>query len=231
MAGKPVIVATQMLQSMIEQASPTRAEVSDIANAILDGTDALMLSAETSVGKFPVVAVHTMAHTAHVTEEFLDKNDEVDSMTTIAGPPGEPSMALARGAWRISRDIKAKLIVIWSQTGSTARVFSKHHFHCPIVALSSDQRALRRMSLHFGVVPQAMERPSSIGQLFGDVDKLLLARKYAAEGDRIVVVVGWSPTTSETMNGIIIHHVGDRWAPLSPTGTKTGATSGEEAKA
>ena len=230
-AGKPVIVATQMLQSMIEQASPTRAEVSDIANAILDGTDALMLSAETSVGKFPVVAVHTMAHTAHVTEEFLDKNDEVDSMTTIAGPPGEPSMALARGAWRISRDIKAKLIVIWSQTGSTARVFSKHHFHCPIVALSSDQRALRRMSLHFGVVPQAMERPSSIGQLFGDVDKLLLARKYAAEGDRIVVVVGWSPTTSETMNGIIIHHVGDRWAPLSPTGTKTGATSGEEAKA
>jgi pyruvate kinase len=222
-AGKPVIVATQMLQSMIEQASPTRAEVSDIANAILDGADALMLSAETSVGKFPVVAVHTMAHTAQVTEEFLDKNAEVDSAATIAGTPGEPSMALARGAWRIARDIGAKLIVIWSQNGKTARVFSKHHFHCPIIALSSDQRALRRMSLHYGVVPQAMDRPSSMAQLFADVDNLLIARKYAAKGDCVVMVVGWSPTTSETMNGIVIHHVGDKWAPLSPSGAKGGA--------
>jgi pyruvate kinase len=217
-AGKPVIVATQMLQSMIEQASPTRAEISDVANAILDGTDAVMLSAETSVGKFPVLAVHTMAHTAEVTEEFLDKNIPHDNPTQVGSEPGNPSTALARGAWRIANDIGAKLIVIWSQTGSTARVFSKHHFHCPIVALSSDQRALRRMALNYGVVPQAMDRPSSTAQLVADVDNLLIRRKYAKEGDRILMVIGWSPATSDTMNGIIIHHVGDRWAALSPTG-------------
>ncbi|MBC7783184.1 MAG: pyruvate kinase [Burkholderiales bacterium] len=218
-AGKPVIVATQMLQSMIEQATPTRAEISDVANAILDGTDALMLSAETSVGKFPVVAVHTMAHTAEVTEDFQDKN-----LPETADPPrlsrrGDPSAALARAAWRTVNDLDAKLVVIWSQSGMTARVFSKHHFHCPLIAISSDQRVLRRMAIHYGVVPQLMERPESTAEMFERIDKMLIARKYAQEGDRIIIVAGWSPTTPDTMNGIIVHSVGDKWAPISPTGS------------
>lgn len=221
-AGKPVIVATQMLQSMIEQASPTRAEISDVANAIIDGTDAVMLSAETSVGKFPVVAVHTMAHTAKMTEDYVDKEVPDEATPPRLTRRGDPSAALARGAWQIANDLKCKLVVIWSQTGSTARVFSKHRFHCPIIAISSDQRALRRMAIHYGVVPQLMDRPETIGALFERIDRALLTRKYAQTGDRILIIAGWSPTTPDTMNGIIIHSVGDKWDPLSPTGLVLG---------
>jgi pyruvate kinase len=218
-AGKPVIVATQMLQSMIEAATPTRAEVSDVANAILDGTDAVMLSAETSVGRFPIVAVHTMAHTAEVTEQYQDKNLEPEASPPRLSARGDPSAALARGAWRVVNDLNIKLVVIWSQTGSTARVFSKHHFHCPIIVFSSDHAALRRMSIHYGVVPQHSERPSNIVGLFEIVDKTLIERKYAQQGDRILIVAGWSPALPDTMNGLIIHSVGDRWEVFSPTGT------------
>ncbi len=218
-AGKPVIVATQMLQSMIEAATPTRAEISDVANAILDGTDAVMLSAETSVGKFPVVAVHTMAHTAEVTEDYIDNNLPEEAIPPRLSRGADPSAALARGAWRIVTDLKAKLVVIWSQTGSTARVFSKHRFHCPIIAISSDQKALRRMSIHYGVIPELMEKTENFRDLFEKIDRTLLNKKYAQQGDQIVIVAGWSPTTPDTMNGIIIHAVGDRWEPLSPTGS------------
>ena len=217
-AGKPVIVATQMLQSMIDQATPTRAEVSDIANAIFDGTDAVMLSAETSVGKFPVVAVHTMAHTANVTEEYLDTHLRSDADPPRLASLNNVSTALARGAWRIVNDLGIKLVVIWSQSGSTARVFSKHHFHCPIVALSSDAFALRRMAIHYGVIPHQMTKPSQMGELFAIIDELVQKRKYAADGDRIVIVAGWSPALPDTMNGIIVHTVGERWAAVSPTG-------------
>ena len=220
-AGKPVIVATQMLQSMIEAATPTRAEVSDVANAILDGTDAVMLSAETSVGKFAQLAVHTMAHTAEITEAYLDTHQK-DADAPSLTHHGELPTALARGAWRIVNDLKAKLIVIWSQTGTTARVFSKHHFHCPIVALSSDQSVLRKMALNYGVIPQHMEKPARMNDLFGKIDAMLIERKYAEAGDRILIVAGWSPTTPSSMNGIIIHNVGDEWAALSPTGAKPG---------
>jgi pyruvate kinase len=216
-AGKPVIVATQMLQSMIDQATPTRAEVSDVANAILDGTDALMLSAETSVGKFPVVAVHTMAHTAKVTEEYVDSQLPTDAHSPRVSPKSEASSALARGAWRIANDLKTKLVVIWSQTGSTARVFSKHRFNCPIIALSSDPRALRRMAIHYGVVPQQMEKPSDISTMFEEIDKILIDRKYAVAGNRILVVAGWSPAMPDTMNGLVLHVVGDKWVAVSPT--------------
>ena len=216
-AGKPVIVATQMLQSMIEQATPTRAEVSDIANAIFDGTDAVMLSAETSVGKFPVVAVHTMSHTAEVTEADIDKNVVEDADPPRLQNLSNASTALARAAWRIVNEMGAKMIVIWSQTGSTARVFSKHHFHCPILALSSDANALRRMAIHYGVIPHQMEKPTEMTGLFELVDAVLIERKYASPGDRILLIAGWSPALPDTMNGIILHTVGERWSVLSPT--------------
>jgi pyruvate kinase len=223
-AGKPVIVATQMLQSMIEAATPTRAEVSDVANAIFDGADAVMLSAETSVGKFPVVAVHTMSHTAKVTEEYLDTHKPTNAEPPRLARLNNTTTALARGAWRIVNDLKIKLVVIWSQTGSTARVFSKHHFHCPIVALSSDEMVLRRMGLHYGVIPCHMEKPEKMGDLFHSVDEMIISQKYASEGDCILLIAGWSPAMPDTMNGIIIHTVGERWAALSPSGDPTPAT-------
>jgi pyruvate kinase len=209
-AGKPVIVATQMLQSMINEATPTRAEVSDVANAIFDGTDAVMLSGETSVGKFPVVAVHTMTHIAEQTEKYIasvpDRPEPKLSLKTM-----QLSVAVARGVRQIVNDLKCRLVVIWSQTGSTARIFSKHRFPIPIIALSSDQRALRRMSLHYGVYAQDMKPPSDMATLVDQVDKFVLGRKFAEAGDRIVVVAGSSLGTPSTMNGVVIHTLGESW--------------------
>jgi pyruvate kinase len=212
-SGKPVIVATQMLQTMIEQASPTRAEVSDVANAIFDGTDAVMLSGETSVGKFPLGTVHMMSHVAEVTEEYL-----ISSRTTLAPQPQPASStlrfsaAVARGVRQIVGDLKVKLVVIWSQTGATARIFSKSRFPVPLIALSSDHRALRRAALHYGVIPFEMAPPQSMPELIEGVDAMVRTRNFAAPGDRIVIVTGAALGTPGTLNGIVIHTIGERWS-------------------
>jgi pyruvate kinase len=209
-AGKPVIVATQMLQTMIEQPSPTRAEVSDVANAIFDGTDAVMLSGETSVGKFPAGAVHMMAHIAEQTENYLVGNDPA-SEPVLKLKTLQLSAAVARGVWQIVQDLKASLVVIWSQTGATARIFSKMRFGVPIIALSSDHRALRRMALHYGVIPQEMLPPQDMTSLVEQVDELARERGFAPSGSRIVIVAGSSLGTPSTLNGIVIHTVGETW--------------------
>lgn len=210
LAGKPVIVATQMLQSMIEQSSPTRAEVSDVANAIFDGTDAVMLSGETSVGKYPVGAVHTMAHVAEVTEQYLEKGP-VSGEPPLKLKTMQLSASVARGVRSIVRDLKVKLVVVYSQTGATARIFSKMRFNVPIIALSSDHRALRRMALHYGVVPQELPAEDDMRELVGSIDRLVQDRHFAVHGDRIVIVAGSSLGTPGTMNGIVIHTVGEPW--------------------
>lgn len=209
LAGKPVIVATQMLQSMIEVPTPTRAEVSDVANAILDGADAVMLSGETSVGRFPLAAVHTMAHVAEVTEEYLDQQAvPLEPVLKIRTTP--LSAALARGVWQIVQELRADLVVIWSQTGATARIFSKMRFAVPVLALSSDARALRRMALHFGVLPLEMAAPDSMATLVDRIDQLVRERQFAGAGSRIVVVAGAALGTPGAMNGVVIHTVGEK---------------------
>jgi pyruvate kinase len=211
-----VIVATQMLQSMVEQSSPTRAEVSDVANAIFDGTDVVMLSGETAVGKFPVGAVHIMAHVCDVTEKYLD--------TTGPSQPREPlriramqlSAAVANGVRQMVSDLRARLVVIYSQTGATARVFSKSRFSVPIVALSSDHRALRRMALHYGVIPQELPPPEDTIMLVKTVDRLVRERNFAKAGERVVVVAGSSIGTPGVMNSVLLHTLGDEGShPLS----------------
>jgi pyruvate kinase len=207
-AGKPVIVATQMLQSMIEESSPTRAEVSDVANAIFDGTDAVMLSGETSVGKFPVQTVRTMAHIADITEGYLDTiPPKVEPQLKLKNLP--LSSAMAKGVWQIVQDMKLKLVVVWSQTGSTARLFSKNRMSVPILALSSDHRALRRMALHYGVLPQEMPPPDQLTGLIAWVDQFVQEKRMAAQGDRIVIVAGLSMATPGTMNNLVIQTVGE----------------------
>src|SRR5205823_9519753 len=138
------------LQSMIEQSSPTRAEVSDVANAIFDGADAVMLSGETSVGKYPVASVHVMNHVAEVTEDYLctqtPESQPAMKMRTLG-----LSVAVARGVRQIVRDLQAKLLAIWSQSGTTARIFSQYRFPVPIIAFSTDRGTLRQLATNFGV--------------------------------------------------------------------------------
>jgi pyruvate kinase len=209
--GKPVIVATQMLQSMIEQSSPTRAEVSDVANAIFDGTDAVMLSGETSVGKFPIGAVHMMSHISETTEHYLDTTIHPDPPIKLKTM--QLSAAVARGVRTIAQDLPIKLVVIYSQTGATARIFSKNRFNVPIIGLSGDHRALRRMALHYGVVPFEMAPPTEMNALITEVDRLCQEQKVAAVGDRIVIVAGSSLGAPGTMNGIVLHTIGEPWHP------------------
>jgi pyruvate kinase len=223
-AGKPVIVATQMLQSMIEHSSPTRAEVSDVANAIFDGADAVMLSGETSVGRFPAGTVHMMAHIAEQTESYLHNNlDARRDGPELKLRTMQLSAAVAKGVWQIVQDLKAALVVIWSQTGATARIFSKIRFPEPVIALSSDHRALRQMALHYGVIPQEMAPPDDMTMLVRQVDELVQSRQFAPPGSRIVIVAGSSLGTPGTMNGIVIHTVGEPWRPLDAPADFTAA--------
>jgi pyruvate kinase len=159
------------------------------------------------------VTVHTMAHIADVTEEYLVQGDNSLQAVPLVRTT-LPAGALARGALRIVHDLKAKLVVVWTQTGTTARVFSKHHFPVPIIALSPDHRSLRRMALHYGVIPQEMQATADLTSLIARIDEFVLSRNYAEPNDRILIVAGWSPGTPGTMNGLVIHTVGESWTPV-----------------
>ncbi len=208
-AGKPVIVATQMLQSMIEHSTPTRAEVSDVANAIFDGTDAIMLSGETSVGKFPVGAVLTMAHIADITEKYLNEQARPDARP-LRLQTMQLSNAIARGVKQMVEDLKLKLVILWSQTGGPARIFSKNRFPVPIIALSTDHRALRRMTLHYGVIPFEAAPPATLDEMVDQVDAMAREKKLCTNGDRMVIVTGSSLGTPGMMNGVVVHTAGTR---------------------
>ena len=208
--GKPVIVATQMLQSMIKQSAPTRAEVSDVANAILDGADAVMLSGETAVGMQPSAAVHVMSHTAEITEAYA-----AERWGQKRRPPRNPresryrTAALAHGVSVVVRDLDARYVVMWSELGGGARLLSQNRLTVPILAVSSNPRALARMSLLFGVVPLHMPRPEDGDAFVGRIDELLQQRGWAEPGDPIVIAHGEPLGIPGVTNKIRIHHVGD----------------------
>ncbi len=206
-AGKPVIVATQMLQSMIVESSPTRAEVSDVANAVVDGTDAVMLSGETSVGKYPAAAVHIMNHIADLTERYMSGIEQVGHPIVLDRALAMSS-AVAAGVWELAHELAAKLVVVWSQSGATARVLSKFRFSAPVIAFSNEERALRQMALQYGVIPRRMSPPESTKDLITRVDAVVQEEGFAAQSDRIVIVAGPSMGVPGTANQVIIHTVG-----------------------
>jgi pyruvate kinase len=207
-AGKPVIIATQMLGSMVDESSPTRAEVSDVANAIYDRTDAVMLSGETAVGRQPALAVHTMNHILEVTEDYLTRTADLRPETISAVELGREYAAIARGVWQIARELKVKLVAVWSQSGRMARVFSKLRFVVPVLCLTSDQRAIRRMGLHFGLIAHEMPIPPDANAMIEEVDRLGIERGLVAEGDRIIVVASTTLGKPGRANGVFIHEVG-----------------------
>lgn len=208
--GKPVIVATQMLESMIHSFTPTRAEVSDVANAILDGTDAIMLSGETAVGEHPIQVVHTMARTARITEAF-----DAQRRAGTTRPPANlrdskyRTAALAHGVSTIVNDLNPAFVVMWSELGGSARHLSQNRLRRPILAISSSRAALRQMALHFGVHPIHMDRPADTPAFLSNVDALLLQAGWAEPGDALVIVKGEPLGLPGVTNQILIHYLGD----------------------
>ncbi len=208
--GKPVIVATQMLESMISNSHPTRAEVSDVANAIHEGADAVMLSGETAVGKFPKQAVAVMAMAARNMEAF---NNSHGSATRR--PPSKTrdskyrTAALAHAVSVIVEDLEPKYVVNWSELGGGARYLSQNRLPVPIIAVSSNRRALRQMSLMFGVTAVRMERPDDAVEFLTNLDALMLERGWAEPGDPLVIVKGEPLGIPGVTNQIRIHYIGD----------------------
>ena len=204
--GKPVIVATHMLQSMIDSPTATRAEVSDIANAIMDFTDAVLLSGETAIGRFPDRTIDMINNIASVTEAYLDRT--VNVHPKVASDKAFRQTAIMAGcAGQIVDDIQAKLVAVWSQSGKTAQFLGKTRVDVPILAMSSSLLACRQMCLNYGVIPHYHAMPDTIEQFTQLVDSVVKEMGLAVAGDKIVLVTG-QPLGGEGMtNAIVIHSV------------------------
>ncbi len=204
--GRPVVVATQMLQSMIEKPTATRAEVSDVANAIMDFTDAVMLSGETAVGKYPLEAVQTIQRIARVTESYLEENVNVHPKSATVDELVQTA-SMARSVGQIVDDIGAKLVAVWSQGGSSARLLSKARIDAAVLALSSEERSCHQMCLHYGVLPRCRPIPENIEQFTHLVEEMIISDNLAQVGDKIVLLAGQPLGAAGTTNAIIVHNV------------------------
>ncbi len=209
--GKPCIVATQMLESMIESPSPTRAEASDVANAVFDGCDAVMLSGETAVGKYPDITVETMQRIIKVTEARMDELAHAQGALADLKEYPFRSAALARGVWHMAEELDAKAVVVWSQAGGMARYLSQNNFRVPIFAYTSSVIGSRRMALFGGVTPILTDPPGN-GKLrtwTDHVEDMLLAREVVTQGDPVLLVAGKPLGAILAQSTVAILRVGD----------------------
>ena len=208
--GKNVITATQMLESMITKPRPTRAEASDVANAIYDGTSAIMLSAETSVGKYPIEAVQTMARIATRTESDIDYNKRF----IISTYKPEPSVtnAISHAAVTTAHDLEASAILIVSKSGHTSRNVSKFRPQCPIIGGTPDDYVKHQLQLAWGVIPVlTKEEINSADMITGAIDASLEGG-YIGKGDLVIITAGVPVGQSGTTNLIKVHEVGEKLA-------------------
>ena len=227
LAAKPVITATQMLDSMIRNPRPTRAEASDVANAIIDGTDAIMLSGETAAGKYPIEAVNTMVRIASYIEshqlnsnryKLLQEAMRSNTIRTVAN-------AVSYSCCQMASDLNAAAIITPSNSGTTARMVARFRPHCPVIAPTPNEQAYHQLGLSFGVIPAHME-------VSGDTDSLISSAVEAAEasgfvhpGDIAIISAGVPTGVSGTTNLIKAHIVGD--VLLRGIGVGEGSASGK----
>ena len=207
--GIPVIVATQMLQSMISSPMPTRAEVSDVANAVLDRVDAVMLSGETAVGQFPAQAVDVMNHIVAATEEFLATRPVSDSGAPAVAARYRPTAAVAHAAVQAALDLGARVVAVWTATGATVRMVAKHRLPMLVVALTYNERVYRQTNLLFGVLPIRVEPLEDAAEMTKTLDRLLLDRGLVLPGDLVVVVTSRRPHTPGATDTTLVHRVGE----------------------
>ena len=189
-AGKPVITATQMLDSMIRNPRPTRAEVTDVANAIYDGTDAIMLSGETAAGKYPVEAVKTMATIAKRAEETMrNRRDKINKSKNVTD-------AISYATCTTAMDLEAKAILSSTASGHTARMVSKFRPDCPIVATTSNESVRRQLALTWGVLPLMREKSANIDQVIVNSIEAAKTSNYVSKDDVVVITAGGDETTN-----------------------------------
>ncbi len=208
-AMKIVITATQMLESMTQHSRPTRAETTDVANAVLDGSDALMLSAETSAGRFPVDAVKVMDTIITFTENTWSEHIGIGlhKNGTYLSKSASIETAIAKAAAQAAMDTDAKVIAAFTRTGFTARLISKFRPETPIVAFSSNLDVVRRMSIYRGVEAYYIRDLRDTDDMIREVNSFMLANRLAGKGDKIILVAGHPVTASAKTNMIKVHIV------------------------
>ncbi len=201
--AKPVIVATQMLDSMITHPRPTRAEASDVANAVMDGADAVMLSGETSIGSYPVETVATMARIVVAAEERLDSVPKVDTAPTHVAD------AIAAAAAAVGGQVGAKALVAFTQSGSTARVLAQHRSPIPLLAFTPVPEVRSQLSLVWGVEAFLVPSVQHTDEMVRQVDHAMLSLGRMKEGERVTIVAGSPPGTPGSTNALRVWRLGD----------------------
>jgi pyruvate kinase len=198
--GRPVITATQMLESMIENPRPTRAEASDVANAILDGTDAVMLSAETAAGAYPRLAVEAMRRI--ITQVELHPPATVVHRRSMRDQTGEipTEVAIAAATTAAVEMLHAPLVVVFTKSGFSARTVSSHRPGVSILVLTDQPRTFRQLALVWGVIPALVPHCDNYEEMMSRAKDVVVARKLAAKGDRIIVTAGVPFDTPGTTN-------------------------------
>jgi pyruvate kinase len=210
-AAKPVIVATQMLDSMITNSTPTRAEATDCANAVLDGADALMLSGETSVGEFAIASVQVMARIIERTEEAM-----LDQIPPLKHNPRTKGGAITKAAAEVGAIVGAKFLVAFTQSGDSARRMARLRSPIPILALTPEIPVYNQLALSWGVEPLIIPGVEHTDEMVKQVDNLMLSSKWAAKGDPIMIVAGAPPGIPGSTNAMRVHIVGDAVEGLAP---------------
>lgn len=203
-AAKPVIVATQMLDSMMSNSSPTRAEATDCANAVLDGADALMLSGETAVGEFAIQAVQTMARIIERTEEL-----GLDRIRPLTKNPRTKGGAITKAAAEVGEILGAKFLVTFTQSGDSARRISRLRSSIPIIAITPDVGTYNRLALTWGVESLIISMVKHTDEMVLQADKILIDGKRAEVGEPVVIVAGSPPGIPGSTNAMRVHIVGD----------------------
>jgi pyruvate kinase len=209
--AKPVIVATQMLESMISSPVPTRAETSDVANAVLDGADAVMLSGETSVGEYPVITVQTMARIVNSTEEH-----GLERILPLGTKPRTQGGAITLAAAEVADFVNAKYVCVFTESGDSPRRMSRLRSKIPIKAFTPDPAIRRRMALTWGIESFLVERVTHTDAMYGQVDEVLLREGLAVVGDVVVVISGSPPGIEGSTNDLRVHRVGDALNGAAP---------------
>src|SRR4051812_25210660 len=214
--AKPVIVATQMLESMIANPAPTRAEASDVANAVLDGADAVMLSGETSVGEYPVHTVETMARIISATEQHAMERQGPGQVRPIDWDPHTKGGVIAKAAEEVAERVGAKYVVAFTQSGDSARRMSRLRGPVPLLAFTPEASVRSQLALSWGVETFKTATVEHTDEMVRQVDEQLLQIGRVAEGELVVIIAGAPPGIPGSTNALRIHRMGDAIKGVAP---------------